>query len=63
MVVKDRFWLGGRLVEEIRYESEREVEAAPVEEEGEDNAEWEGEMEDEVRRVVWWDCMAAAGGA
>lgn len=50
VVVTDRVWVDGRLVEETRYESEREVEAVQ-EEEGEEGGEWEMDMgeEGEVR--------------
>lgn len=72
VVVTDRVWVDGKLVEEARYESEREVAEAAAEEEGEDGGEWDMEEgESEVRRgrvqrggrCLRLPCVAAAAAA
>ena len=47
VVVTDKMWVDGKMVQETRYESEKEIDA-PQEEEGEDTPEWDME-EEEVR--------------
>jgi hypothetical protein len=44
-VVTDKMWVDGKMVQETRYESEKEIDA-PQEEEGEDTPEWDMEEEE-----------------
>jgi hypothetical protein len=45
VVVTDKMWVDGKMVQETRYESEKEIDA-PQEEEGEDTPEWDMEEEE-----------------
>ena len=45
VVVTDKMWVDGKVVQETRYESEKEIDA-PQEEDGEDTPEWDVEEEE-----------------
>ena len=52
-------WVDGKMVQETRYESEKEIDA-PQEEEGEDTPEWDME-EEEASWSNGWTCGLGPG--